>query len=436
MWIKSGGLGRGSLPHVEVQAAHTPLCETENVDRGGSGRASQEVGLAHGIPKASPAQRIAALIHKPILISTFSQILSLLLATPAPAQCCGCATMPEVMGVGRVVTKSINTFTEAAVLTSTIDMVAAIQGNAAEISANLRGAMVGQGMIAEAASNQDTQRLIQGDRVVAAKANQFSTLLCQGATGASIAVTQQAEAMPATILRSRANAMRSAGYQRPENSLPTSQTAAANFAERRPLFCDPHDPACRGAAGQRPQGDRMPGAMIALSSFATPTDRSQAAWIVQNLTQPVPVPALTARQVDQHGGREAYLSRGGDEAKLNLAKDLVTDILLTRREPTAHPGWYNSLATDAGLPTAPGGVSMEDMDRMRFRDRFTAAYSTRLAGLGDQAPLLREWAQLEADMSAQRFRTNQLLEQDNMLNAAVLSTIVQHRLHQAAGAQE
>lgn len=176
----------------------------------------------------------------------------------------------------------------------------------------------------------------------------------------------------------------------------------------------------------------MPGAILATSRLADGNDRIQATWTVQNLTQPVPVPALTARQVEQAGGPEVYLRRGFYETLINLAKDFVTDIIVTRREPTGTPQYYNALAKEGGLPSATGNVSQEDMDRMRQRDRFTPAYYNRLAEL-EEVAMYREWAASEAAKVEQTYRTNELMEKGVLLMSGALSTVTESKLNSTAG---
>lgn len=338
---------------------------------------------------------------------------------------------------GRLTTAAIVANTTAVIGTTTswatLAQTQATQGFAAQVSSNVRGVITGDGLIAEAKSNQDTQRNIQGDRVAAIKAHQFSTPMCQAATGADISIALAQASQPDQILASRANAHRTAGYRRPENTLPASLAGLAAFQERKPLFCDPNDPACFGTVGARPQGDRMPGALFAASRVETADDRAQAAWVVNNLTMPIPVPALTDRQLSMPGGQELYMRRGGAETQLNLAKDLATDILLTRRTPKADAKYFNSLAAEAGLPQARGNVSQADMDNMHYRDRFTDKFSTRLASLGHQTVVLRELAAIKTSDLQQTYRLNQLLEQGLLLNSGILSTVVEPKLQATTG---
>lgn len=335
------------------------------------------------------------------------------------AQCCGCVDAANL--AGRITTQSVNAYTSAAIAVQTGIIVTALQGHAAQTSANIRGTITGQGLIAEAMDNHETLRQLQGDRVEAAKAYQFSTPLCQGATGSDVAIAMTVAAVPDAVRRSQANARRTAGSG-------GATAVAAAFDERRPLFCDAQrDPACKGVSGTRPNADRMPGSILAASRLETDADRAQATWLVQNLTDPAPVPPLTARQVDAAVGRDLYLRRGGYETKINLAKDFATEVMVTRREPTGDATFYNSLAKDSGLPIASGGVSQEDMDRMRYRDRFTPQYHTRLA-INDRAALLREVADLLTYRLQQGHRTNQLLEQGALDDAALLSVLLENKL--------
>lgn len=349
------------------------------------------------------------------------------------AACCACDPPRAAEYAGKVTTAAINAWNTGLILEQTVEITLALQGNAAQISGNLRGIITGQGLIAEAESNQATQRMIQGDRVAAIKTYQFSTPLCQAATGADIAIAQAQVAQRDNVLASRANAHRTGGYRRPESSATPSAAAAVAYEERRDLFCDPSDPACRGIVGRRPEGDRMPGAMLAMGRLGNADDAAQVAWLINNLTMPVPLPALTDRQVAEPGGQELYIRRGGYETQLNLAKDVVTDTLLTRRRPTADPTYYNQLAAEAGLPKATGNVSQEDMDRMRFRDRFNDKFTTRIAGLGDFTVLTREVVVLHAAQLQQHQRYNEQLEREAALMATVLSGIVEPKLRTTAG---
>ena len=354
-------------------------------------------------------------------------------ATPAVAavDCSPAVYATSAVTQGLVIDTAIATgaLITAEFAAQTAALVLALQGTAAQISGNVRGSITGQGILMEAASSHDTQRLIQGDRVEALQRNQFSTPLCQTATGSAIAVAQAAEAVPVAVKRSRVNADRSSG---------TGSGAAAEadraFDERTNLFCKKDDPACRGKdAGARANGDRAPGQVLAVGQLANDTDKKQAAWVIQNLANPVPAVALTERQVIRGGGREAYLLRGGAETKLNLSKDIATEILMTRREPTADSTYYNQLAAESGLAVATTGVSQEDMDRMRYRDRFNAAYSTRIANLSDPTVLSREMIALQADSIQQGYRQNQLLEYSVLLLSAVLATLQEPKMDALSG---
>lgn len=164
-------------------------------------------------------------------------------------------------------------------------------------------------------------------------------------------------------------------------------------------------------------------------------DEAQAAWLINNLTMPVPVPALTARDVAGAGGMDAYIRRGGYETRLNLSKDILTDIFRTRRLPTADNRYYNQLAAEAGLPQASGPVSQEDMDRMRYFLRFNDKYTTKLAGLGDPTVALREVVALNADQLQQGHRMNALIEQQVLSMSGILATIVEGKLESTAGSR-
>lgn len=365
----------------------------------------------------------------------------------AEAACFDCATATTAVYATSSVTQQLvidtaiatNAHITAEFATHTAATVLALQGVAAQISGNIRGTITGQGLLAEAMSNQDTQRLIQGDRVLAAQRFQYSTPLCQTATGAAIAVAQAAEAVSTAVQRSRANANRTSGGSGSGGgsggggrSAATEPNRAAD--ERLGLFCKPDDPVCRGRpdAGARANADRAPGQILAVGRLADDLDHKQASWVTQNLTQPYPTVPLTDAVFARQGGREAYLARGAAETRVNLAKDVATEILVTRREPTADARFYNGLAAEAGLPAA-SAVSQEDMDRMRYRDRFNANYSARVAGLGGAEPLLRELIALTADKLQQGYRTNALLEQQNLLLGAVVSTLQEPKLELLSG---
>ena len=90
------------------------------------------------------------------------------------------------------------------------------------------------------------------------------------------------------------------------------------------------------------------------------------------------------------------------------------------------------MAAEAGLPSAPGNVSQEDMTRMRQRDRFTPAYYDRLAEL-DEMAMYREWAASEAARVEQTYRMNELMEQRVLLMSGSLSTLVDSKLNNTAG---
>lgn len=360
---------------------------------------------------------------------------ALLLSLPASqaAACCACDPEGTDLKVARITVANINAYTAFSTEAQTAAITLALQGSAAQISSNLRATIPAQAAIAEALSSQDTQRLIESDRIAAMKAYQYSTPLCQAATGADIAIAQSVAAEADRVLVSQANARRTGGYKRPEDSgLPVTAGITA-FRERQPAFCDKNDPACRGAAGRRPEADRMPGAVLAMGRVQTADDQAQAAWLVNNLTMPLPVPALTPRDVVTADGQERYIRRGGYETQLNFAKDQVADILLTRRRPTANATYYNQLAAEAGLPQVTGMVSQEDMDRMRYKLRFNDRYTTKLAGLGDPTVLAREMVVLQAGEIEQRQRTNELLEGDVLSMAAILSTLVEGKLAASAG---
>ena len=328
---------------------------------------------------------------------------------------------------------AVDAFTAAAITAQTEALIVALQGHAAQLSSNIQAQVSGIGMIEEAKSSQDTQRLVQSDQMQAIKANQFSSTQCQAITGAGIAVAAAAAAVPDRVLRSQANARRTSGNPDPANSVAPAQAATKMFNDRKPEFCDPVDPACAGSRGSRPDGDHMPGAILAMSRLPTPLDDDQAKNVVQNLTQPFPTPALTARQIASTDGRATYLRRKSYDTMVTLAKDITTDIVEYRRLPIVDPTYYNSLATEAGLPTATGNVSIVDMDNMRYRDRFNQNYGVRLDGLGDPVPLLREVAHLNADKLQQGLRTNELLESENLLLSSMLSTMVEAKVAATAG---
>ena len=357
-------------------------------------------------------------------------------ASQAMAQACD--PFGAAREAGYATTAAVDAFTAAALTEQTAALILALQGHAAQLSSNLQSALTGQGMIAEAKSNQDTQRLVQSDHMAAAKAFQFSTTLCQAATGAALGVAQAAAAVPDRVMQAQANARRSSGYQHPGDSVPPSQAAQKLLQDRQTEFCDAADPACQQkTAGTRPDGDRMPGAVLVVSRLQDQIDKDQAAYLVQNLTQPVPSPAMTPRQIAAPDGRDAYVRSQSYRTQLNLAKDVTTTILYDRRLPKIDPKYYNDLAARSGLPAATGNVSAVDLDNMRYRDRFNGDYySTYLPGLGDSAPLLREVAALKADELQQGLRTNEQLEDSNLLLSSMLSALLEGKIVATAGTRK
>jgi hypothetical protein len=144
------------------------------------------------------------------------------------------------------------------------------------------------------------------------------------------------------------------------------------------------------------------------------------------------VPALTAAQTSNAAGQDAYVRRGSYETMINLSKDIATDILYTRREKTGDVTTYNQLAAEGGLAPATNGISLLDVENMRERDRFNANYHARVKGL-EPADASREAVALLGDKLQQGHRTNELLEQGNLLLASTLSLLVENKIQGLAG---
>jgi hypothetical protein len=302
-----------------------------------------------------------------------------------------------------------------------------------EITGNIQGLTTAEGLMLEAKSNQDTQRLVQTDAITAQHNFAMSLPLCQAATQSTIHIAMEAAAQPARILRSDTNGNVTSGVQQPGDSAPPSQAAALAIKNRAALFCDPNDPVCKGVTVTLVKnGDRKPGIILALTRLESDQVKAEAAAIIQNLTQPIRVPALTAAQTSNAAGQDAYVRRGSYETMINLTKDVDTDILYTRREKIGDVTTYNQLAAEGGLAPATNGISLLDVENMRERDRFNANYHARVKGL-EPADADREFAALLADIEQQDHRTNELLEQRQLLRSAVLALMAEPKMQAAAG---
>ena len=233
--------------------------------------------------------------------------LAVLVANPtaARAQCCGCSTAPYVSLVGASTTTAVNAFTAAAITAQTAALIVALQGVAAQISANVRGTITGFGSVIEPLDSHQTERHIQDDRVRAMRAYQFSTPLCQAAATGAIAAAAASTSAVQMATNSVANAHRTSGTSTP------LVAAGQARAERTPLACDAQtDPVCNGQSGTYPNADRAPGQVLATPGFHSADQETIAAWVANNLTEVAPNPPLTRQQVNAPGGNEAYMRRG------------------------------------------------------------------------------------------------------------------------------
>lgn len=344
----------------------------------------------------------------------------------AEAQCCGCTA--AAFQAGAATTAAVNAFTAASLAAQTATIWTGLQGTAAQISGNVRATITGQASIAETVSTQDTQRLVQSDRVKAASDYQYSTPLCQTATGAALTAAAAQVSEVNRVVSSANAAHETAGSG--SGSAAQSQVAS-HFAERQGAFCRADDPACK-KPGSRPNGDRMPGAILAVGGLHGDEDRRQAEWVARNLTLPVASPALSANQSGGAAGAEVFLRRGGVEAKVNLARDVANEILVDRRAPMISPEYYNQLALAAGLPQIDGSISQVELDRMQQIARFNAAFFQSIGQLDPQT-LARDTVGLLATHIQQSHRTNTLLEQNALLLGAVVSLLAEPRLDALRG---
>lgn len=354
-----------------------------------------------------------------------AMLMALLVAGGVPASAQQCA---ECTAAGAAITGALGTGLSA----QTVAIINGLQGTAGQISANIRGVPTALGAVVEGLDAHQTERLAQSDRVEAARSFQFSNVLCQSATGQAISTAAAQTAMTAGVKASQVNQLRTSGLDETGGGTPTVLEPNRLLQERAPLFCDAADPVCRGTAGTRPGADRMPGAILAIGGFREPLDAQQAAWVVNNLTQVVPVVPLTQRQSDSPDGRAQYLKRGADETKMVLARDVVSEILVDRRLPTIDPTWYNAVATQYNLPTITGNASVEDMDRLTFRDIAGAGLHQDLTTL-DQAALTRELINVEQLAMQQRYYMTHLAEVQALLSAATLAVLVEPRIQAAGG---
>jgi len=353
----------------------------------------------------------------------------LLIAPAAQAQQLGC----DEFGAAIKAAQKINEFTAAEVAAETAAFLAAAQGHAGQVSNTEKIHMAANGAMAQAQSQQDTNRLLQGDRVRAMEDAQFSQTVCQAA---GLQATSAAAATAAQITRiqdAKYLALRHSGVTQPGALNPASISHEGDFLARRSLFCALNDEACGRQVGIRPQGDKMPGAILAKTRLDDNMDILQAVAVAENLAAgAVQAPALTASQLAAPGGRALYMERGGWEAIQNLAAGTLRDIFVTRRMPTIDPKQFNALAAQSGLPTAKGLVSQEDLDKMQYRDRFSPAYFKYISGLSG-TPLWREIISQEAAILAQGQRDNEILEQAAMSQASTLSMLSVSNIKSAGG---
>jgi hypothetical protein len=313
----------------------------------------------------------------------------------------------------------------------TLAITQALQAHAGQISGDMHGQITAFGMLLEGHDSHDTQRLIQQERVRAMAAGQFSQGLCETATGATLAVAADAYGAADRALVSLGNMERRAGIG---GKVPVTR-AGTDYAQKRidAGFCNGADPSCT-TAGKYPDFDRAPDLTLSKSRLETADDEKIAKVLAKNLTQPIPVPALSRDQFTGPDGRELYAARSGYDAKQALADDTTTDLVVTRRRKTIDPTYYNGMAAAAGLPTASGNISQIDLDQMRFHDRFNGTFATNLKHLNDPTAVLADLGGLLGDRIAEGYRTNQLLERDNELLSAMLSVLLEGKIKQASGA--
>jgi hypothetical protein len=368
------------------------------------------------------------MLKRNLLASVF--VVSSLLTGQAMAFVCDQKNAANDAAREKVIPTISTNLTLALTLEST-EIVFALQGLAAQISGNIRGSVNGLGMIIEGLSNQQEQRSVQDDQMAALVAHQYSTPLCQAATVSVIATQQAIAAQTVGIQRAQSNANWTSGLPVAGASSVAAMPQAI-IKDRQSQFCAANDPACQGQAGARPNADRMLFSILSVPNLATQADRDQATWVINNISGPVPSPALTASDLNKPGGQELYVRRGGWETVANFVRDIDTEILLTRREKNTDHTFYNDLAARAGLPTVRGQVSTEDMDQMRYVLQFSPQYTASLATLSGDA-LRRQIAANLADQLRQGYETQKLLEKSIIAISAGVANGLEPKLASAAG---
>lgn len=300
----------------------------------------------------------------------------------------------------------------AQLITSDPGLYILYEQGVAQTSGAIRGMGTIQASIAESQDQHATERDIQGDRVAAARTFQYSTPLCIAASAEGIAGLGRASMANDVSTRSTSAARETAGASR----VATGIAAALNwFTSRRSLFGDANDPAVQ-QAGQRPFGDRQPGAVLSKLTLSDDLDVTQAKAVVKNLTMPYAVPALTRADIEgSPDGALRYQTRGGLETVVNLAQDAANDIMVDRKKGRFDNGWYNQMATQAGLPSAQGAVSQDDIDWMadvgRFSGKGAEVYTQYVSRLSETA-LLKELVLLQTRELAQG---NEMIRRIGML---------------------
>jgi hypothetical protein len=327
------------------------------------------------------------------------------------------------VGAGKASSQVVGTtpMVEAAVL--------AIAAHAGQWSGDLQGQITAFGMLLEGKDSHDTQRLIQQDRLQAMAAGQFSQVSCETATGATLAVAANAYGAADRALVSLGNMQRRAGIG---GKVPVTK-AGSDYVQKRidAGFCNGADPSCT-TPGKYPDFDRAPDVTLSKSRLETADDEKIAKVLAKNLTQPIPVPALSRDQFTGSDGRELYAARSGYDTKQALADDTTTDLVVTRRRKTIDPTYYNKMAAAAGLPPASGNISQIDLDQMRFHDRFNGTFASNLKHL-DQVAVTVDVAALIGDEAAEEARTHSLLERRAELLAAMLSVLAESQIAALSG---
>jgi hypothetical protein len=318
-----------------------------------------------------------------------------------------------------ITTEAVNGFTAGIITTQTELLTVALANVAGEISSTIRGAQYVKGAMADQESQAANTRQIQSETVRASGAFQYSTDLCGAATGQGVGIVAAVSNIAPKVLRSQAVAAASAGTLAGGAAAVLLQPVT-RFKERQTLFASAADPASGGVNGPRPNGDRMPGAILAVKTLTQPLDKEMAAWVVANLVGPIDVAPLIAAQVGTPQGKRIYMERGHLETGLNLSRDFITDVMITDRADTIDPNWYNTIAAEGGLPLATGNVSLAQLRQMRDSDRFTPAYYARLAQLHAE-PLLRELISLEISQLQQGAEANERLTGSLLIEASSLA---------------